>query len=46
VDYIVTAPRRQSPAALLTDPSGLMWPHIGEEQIAAIPVLATMANKK
>jgi len=27
-------------------PAGLVWPHLGEEQIAAIPVLATMANKR
>ena len=27
-------------------PRGVVWPNLGEEQIAAIPVLATMANDR
>ena len=43
VDYIVT-PQEIIFCGPAYRPRGVAWPNLGEEQIAAIPVLAAMAN--
>ncbi|MCA1676921.1 MAG: 5-formyltetrahydrofolate cyclo-ligase, partial [Actinobacteria bacterium] len=45
VDYIVT-PLEIISCGPAYRPAGLVWPNLGEKQIAAIPVLAAMANKR
>ncbi|MPZ65809.1 MAG: 5-formyltetrahydrofolate cyclo-ligase [Pseudonocardiaceae bacterium] len=45
VDYIVT-PEKIISCSPAYRPPGLVWPNLGQEQIAAIPVLAAMANKR
>ena len=43
VDYIVT-PQEIISCGPAYRPRGVVWPNLGEEQIAAIPVLAAMAK--
>ncbi len=45
LDYIVT-PEEVISCGPAYCPRGLVWPNLGEEQIAAIPVLAAMANER
>jgi 5-formyltetrahydrofolate cyclo-ligase len=45
VDYIVT-PHEVIRCGPAYRPQGLVWRNLGEEQIAAIPVLAAMANER
>ncbi len=45
VDYIVT-PHEVLRCGQAYRPQGLVWGNLGEEQIAAIPVLAAMANER
>lgn len=45
VDYIVT-PEEIITCGPAYRPHGLVWPKLGQEQIAAIPALAAMANKR
>lgn len=45
LDYIVT-PEELISRGPAYRPRGLVWPNLGEEQIAAIPVLAAMAGER
>jgi 5-formyltetrahydrofolate cyclo-ligase len=45
VDYIVT-PQESIFCGPAYRPRGVVWTNLGEEQIAAIPVLAAMANDR
>jgi 5-formyltetrahydrofolate cyclo-ligase len=45
LNYIVT-PEEVISCGPAYCPRGLVWPNLGEEQIAAIPVLAAMAGKR
>ncbi|MGH3899810.1 MAG: 5-formyltetrahydrofolate cyclo-ligase [Pseudonocardiaceae bacterium] len=45
LDYIVT-PDEVISCGPAYYPRGLMWPNLGKEQIAAIPVLAVMADRR
>jgi len=45
VDYIIT-PQESIFCGPAYRPRGVVWPNLGEEQIAAIPVLAAMANDR
>ncbi|MGH3775648.1 MAG: 5-formyltetrahydrofolate cyclo-ligase [Pseudonocardiaceae bacterium] len=45
LDYVVT-PKEIVSCGPAYRPRGLVWPNLGEEQIAAIPILAAMAGKR